>query len=85
MGAERAGVLDLGERLSSELMEETIRNTSSFARKRIAVSRHSGNENRPGACQAGCIFAGDENSGPAMRGAIFVVRFLYWHHRSLWQ
>ena len=84
-GAKRAGKLDPAARLSSELMEETTRNISSFARKRIAVFRHSGNENRPGACQAGCIFAGDENSGPAMRGAIFVARFLYWHHRSSWQ
>ena len=85
MGTERAGVLAPTVQLSSELMEETTRNTFSFARKRIAVFRHYGNENRPGACQAGCIFAGDENSGSAMRGAIFVARFLYWHHRSSWQ
>ena len=44
MGAERAGVLAPTVQLSSELMEETTRNTSSFARKRIAVSHHSGDK-----------------------------------------
>ena len=67
-GAKRAGKLDPAARLSSELMEGHTRNTSSFARKRIAVFRHSGNENRPGACQAGCIFAGDKILGQPCAG-----------------
>ncbi len=43
-GAKRAGKLDPAARLSSELMEGHTRNTSSFARKRIAVFRRSGNK-----------------------------------------